>query len=162
MGDKYLRRVLIIGMTSRVSTDVARGLLRQVGWDEERIEAVAHAIEAHSFSSGIEPRSREAAVLRDADRLDALGALGIARVFYVAGRLGTPLYEADIPFADRQPYDDRRFAFDHFETKLFQLTKGLATTAGKEFGQQRTALMKAFVEDFGREIMNFAERKADA
>ena len=149
-------------MASRLSADVARGLLRRIGWDERRIEAVAHAIEAHSFSAGIEPRSREAAILRDADRLDALGALGIARVFYVAGRLGTPLYDADDPFAQRRPYDDRRFAIDHFETKLFQLTKGLLTMAGKKIGEQRTALMKVFVEDFGREITTFAEQQTDA
>lgn len=139
-------------MASRLSADVARGLLGQIGWHNERIEAVAHAIEAHSFSAGIEPRTREAAILRDADRLDALGALGIARVFYIAGRLGTQLYDADDPFAQRRPYDDRRFALDHFETKLFQLTAGLITTMGKEIGHQRTALMKAFVDDFGREI----------
>lgn len=72
-------------MASRLSADVARGLLRQAGWHEDRTEAVAHAIEAHSFSANIEPRSKEAAILRDADRLDALGALGIARVLSPAG-----------------------------------------------------------------------------
>lgn len=139
-------------MASRLSADVARGLLRQAGWNEERIEAVAHAIEAHSFSANIEPRSPEAAILRDADRLDALGALGIARVFYVAGRLGLPLYDPDDPFSQRRPLDDRRFALDHFETKLFQLSSGLLTATGREIGRQRTELMKAFVADLGREL----------
>lgn len=141
-------------IASRLSAEATRGLLRQVGWQEERIEAVAHAIEAHSFSAGIEPRTREAAILRDADRLDALGALGIARVFYVAGRLGTPLYDVSDPFAERRPYDDRRFAIDHFETKLFKLTDGLMTKAGKEIGRRRTDLMRAFVSDFAREILD--------
>lgn len=139
-------------MASRLSADVARGLLRQAGWHEDRTEAVAHAIEAHSFSANIAPRSPEAAILRDADRLDALGALGIARVFYVAGRLGLPLYDADDPFAQRRPLDDKRFALDHFETKLFQLSAGLLTAAGREIGRQRTELMRAFVTDLDREI----------
>ncbi|GAA4109653.1 HD domain-containing protein [Aminobacter aganoensis] len=139
-------------MASRLSADVARGLLRQAGWRAERSEAVAHAIDAHSFSANIEPRSPEAAILRDADRLDALGALGIARVFYVAGRLGLPLYDANDPFSQRRPLDDRRFALDHFETKLFQLSSGLLTAAGRKIGRQRTDLMREFVADLGREI----------
>lgn len=139
-------------MASRLSADMARGLLDGMGWPQDRIEAVAHAIEAHSFSAGITPRSTEAAILRDADRLDALGALGIARVFYVAGRLGTRLYDASDPLAERRPHDDRRFALDHFEAKLFQLPAGLITRTGKEIGRQRTELMRAFVADFGSEI----------
>ncbi|BCH31026.1 phosphohydrolase [Mesorhizobium sp. L-8-10] len=139
-------------MASRLSADVARRLLDGIGWQPARIEAVAHAIEAHSFSAGIAPRSTEAAILRDADRLDALGALGIARVFYIAGRLGTQLYDPDDPMAERRPLDDRRFALDHFETKLFLLSAGLVTPTGQEIGRQRTALMRAFVEDFGEEI----------
>lgn len=139
-------------MASRLSADVARGLLANIGWQSERIEAVAHAIEAHSFSAGITPRTTEAAILRDADRLDALGALGIARVFYIAGRLGTQLYDPDDPLAENRPHDDRRFALDHFETKLFQLPAGLITRTGKEIGRQRTELMRAFVADFGSEL----------
>src|SRR5262245_66684557 len=59
-------------MASRLAAETARGVLADLGWQEDRIEAVAHAIEAHSFSAGIEPRSLEAAILRDADRLDSL------------------------------------------------------------------------------------------
>ena len=50
-------------------------------WDGARIDALAHVIEAHSFSAGIEPRTLEARILQDADRLDAIGAVGIARCF---------------------------------------------------------------------------------
>jgi len=139
-------------MASRLSAEVARGLLVQLGWPPDRIEAAVHAIEAHSFSAGIEPRSLEASILRDADRLDSLGALGIARTFYIAGRMGSRLYKPEDPFAERRELDDKHFALDHFATKLFKLEEGLLTAAGRRIGRERVALMQSFVEEIGREI----------
>lgn len=71
---------------------------------------MAHAIEAHSFSAGIAPQSLEAKIVQDADRLEALGAIGLARVFAVSGALGVPLFDAHDPFADARVLDDRAFA----------------------------------------------------
>lgn len=139
-------------MASRLSADAARKLLTELRWPEERIEAAAHAIEAHSFSAGIEPRSLEAAILRDADRLDSLGALGIARTFYIAGRMGSRLYHPDDPLGRTRDLDDRTFALDHFETKLFKLESGLLTSTGKRIGQARVAFMQSFVAELGQEI----------
>ena len=59
---------------------------------------IRHAIEAHSYSAGIAPRTIEAKVVQDADRLDALGAIGLARCIAVGAALGRPLYEPDDPF----------------------------------------------------------------
>jgi uncharacterized protein len=67
------------------SAEFARKLLSEEGYGEEFIEAVVHAIEAHSFSGRIEPRTLEAKVLSDADKLDAIGAIGVARAFMMAG-----------------------------------------------------------------------------
>lgn len=139
-------------MASRLSAIAARKALARLGWREDRIEAVAHAIEAHSFSAGIEPRSLEAAILRDADRLDSLGALGIARTFYIAGRMGSRLYDVADPFGRTRLPDDKNFALDHFAIKLLKLEEGLITSAGRRIGRERTALMRSFVEDMGREI----------
>lgn len=139
-------------MASRLSADAARKLLVELPWPDERIEAAAHAIEAHSFSAGIEPRSLEAAILRDADRLDSLGALGVARTFYVAGRMRSRLYHLDDPLGKTRDLDDRTFALDHFETKLFKLENGLLTSAGKRIGQARIAFMRSFVAELGHEI----------
>ena len=123
-----------------------------MGWPTERIEATAHVIEAHSFSAGIALRSREAGILRDADRLDAIGAIGIARTFYVAGRMGSRLYDPMDPFAADRPLEDRRFALDHFETKLFHLADGMTTHAGKAIAQRRLATMRTFVDMLRAEI----------
>lgn len=72
----------------------------------DRYAAVSHAIEAHSFSAAIPPRTLEAKIVQDADRLESLGAIGLARVFAVAGALNTILFDADDPFADRRALDD--------------------------------------------------------
>ncbi|WP_150670779.1 HD domain-containing protein [Pandoraea anhela] len=137
---------------SRLSADKASEVLRAMCWDPARVEATAHVIEAHSFSAGIAPRSREAFVLRDADRLDAIGAIGIARTFYVAGRNGSRLYDPADPFAAHRELDDRRFALDHFETKLLHLNDGLMTATARRIGEQRVAAMRAYVELLREEI----------
>ncbi|MEL2325119.1 hydrolase, partial [Klebsiella pneumoniae] len=67
-------------------------------------------IEAHSFSAGIAPQSLEAKIVQDADRLEALGAIGLARVFAVSGALGAALFDADDPFAGTRALDDKAFA----------------------------------------------------
>ena len=76
---------------SRLAAEKAISLLTGLRWSTDRQQAVAHAIEAHSFSAGIEPRTLEARILQDADRLDALGFMGVARCFYTAGRMGSSL-----------------------------------------------------------------------
>jgi uncharacterized protein len=140
-------------MASRLSADVARKVLARLGWPEQRIAAAAHVIEAHSFSAGIQPRNLEAAILRDADRLDSLGALGIARTFYIAGRMGSRLYDTADPFGDGRDFDDKNFALDHFAAKLLKLEEGLLTAEGRRIGRERTALMRSFVEEMRSEIL---------
>lgn len=73
---------------SRLAAEKATGILRELGWDAEETAAVAHAILTHSFSANIEPETLEARILQDADRLDAIGMVGAARCFYIAGRMG--------------------------------------------------------------------------
>lgn len=137
---------------SRLSAQKASGILHTIGWPAARIAATAHAIEAHSFSAGIAPETPEANILRDADRLDAIGAIGIARTFYVAGRVGSRLYDPADPFAAARPLDDRRFALDHFETKLLHLADGLTTRTARRIGEQRVASMRAFLDVLREEI----------
>ncbi len=137
---------------SRLAASRAREIIAHLGWPEPRIDALAHAIAAHSFSGGIPPETLEARILQDADRLDAIGAIGIARCFYVAGRMGSSLYDPDDLDATARKLDDRRFAFDHFAAKLFQLADGFRTTAGQAAAQERVATMRHFVRAFRGEV----------
>ncbi|WP_122768872.1 HD domain-containing protein, partial [Pseudomonas viridiflava] len=122
---------------SRLAAARASELLTEMGWDEESIASVAHAIEAHSFSAQITPRTLEARILQDADRLDALGMVGVARVFYVSGRMGRYLYDPLDPHATQRPYDDKNFAVDHFHTKLLHLADGFQTRTGASLAKVR-------------------------
>lgn len=137
---------------SRLAAAKASEILDGLGWQRAAIDAVSHAIEAHSFSANIAPRTLEARILQDADRLDALGAIGVARLFYVAGRMGSRLYDPEDAEAARRPFDDARFAFDHFGAKLFKLTGGFQTPTGAQLAEERAARMRAFYDAFLTEI----------
>ena len=137
---------------SRLAAAKATELLTEMGWGEERINAVAHAIEAHSFSAAITPQTLEAKILQDADRLDALGMIGVARLFYVSGRMGGGLYDPQDPHATQRDYDDKRFAVDHFHTKLFKLALGFQTGTGAHLAQARHASMKRFLAELMDEV----------
>lgn len=137
---------------SRRAAARAGTILARLGWSTPKINSVAHAIEAHSFSAQITPETLEARVLQDADRLDAIGAIGIARCFYVAGRMRSSLYDAADPAALDRPLDDQAFALDHFSTKLFKIAENFQTEAGQALADQRTQAMRTFVTTLMNEI----------
>ena len=85
------------GESARQSAAVAAELLSNLGVARERIDAICHAILTHSFSGGLRPETLEAAIVQDADRIDALGAIGIARLWVTGAALGGMLYAADDP-----------------------------------------------------------------
>lgn len=137
---------------STLAAAAAAPHLTRLGYTSEEVAAARHVIAAHSFSAGIEPQTLEARILRDADRLDAIGAIGLARCFAVSGALGRPLYDPADPFARDRPLDDKAQALDHFPLKLLQLGKGMLTQTGAEIAHERTALMQQFLNDLAREI----------
>ncbi|WP_249123209.1 MULTISPECIES: HD domain-containing protein [unclassified Bradyrhizobium] len=137
---------------SRLAADAARDRLAAEGWPQERIAAVAHAIVAHSFSAGVAPQTLEARILQDADRLDAIGAVGVARRFYVAGRLGSLLYDPFDSEGEARPLDDRRFALDHFKTKLMHLASGFQTATGATLARERHERLLRFWREMRDEI----------
>ncbi|MBT2293989.1 HD domain-containing protein [Pseudomonas fluorescens] len=136
---------------SRLAADKASKLLSTLNWPDERISAVAHAIEAHSFSANVAAITLEAKVLQDADRLDSLGLIGVARTFYVAGRMGSALYDPRDPQAKFRDYDDRRFCLDHFQTKLLHLADGFQTATGQGMAMTRHQKLKGFLDQFMEE-----------
>ncbi|MDL2404471.1 HD domain-containing protein [Rhizobium calliandrae] len=137
---------------SRLAAVKAAGILRLLGWAGEDIASVAHAIITHSFSANLPPETLEAKMLQDADRLDAIGMVGAARCFYIAGRLGSGLYDPYDPLATKRPLDDKCFAIDHFETKLFKLADGFQTETGRRFAGERHERLKTVLAMFIDEI----------
>jgi uncharacterized protein len=137
---------------SRLSAEKAARVLSELDWPQAKIEAVAHAVAAHSFSAGIEPLTLEAKTLQDADRLDAIGMLGVARCFYVAGRMGSALYDPVDPHALERPLDDRRYALDHFRAKLLKLASDFRTATGARLARLRHDRLQRFLDEFADEI----------
>lgn len=130
---------------SRLSGRVAAEFLATLPfYPAAKIAAVAHAIEAHSFSAAIAPETLEAEILQDADRLEALGAIGLARMFLIAGQMGGALFDPEDPLARNRSLDDRRFALDHLEVKLFPVAATMRTAAGRAMAQERVEWMEAF------------------
>lgn len=122
----------------------------------DRYPAVSHAIEAHSFSAAIPPRTLEAKIVQDADRLESLGAIGLARVFAVAGALNTILFDVEDPFADRRALDDRKYALDHFQCKLLRLPETMQTDKGKAMAQHNARFLVEFMAKLSAELQGKA------
>ena len=118
----------------------------------ERYAAVLHAIEAHSFSAGMAPRSEEAKIVQDADRLEALGAIGLARVFAVSGALNNILFDADDPFADRRELDDKKYALDHFQCKLLRLPETMQTEKGRAMALHNARFLVLYMAKLSAEL----------
>jgi uncharacterized protein len=137
---------------SRMAADGARRILTALDFPPDKLDAVAHAIEAHSFSANIAPRTVEAKILQDADRMETLGAIGLARVFYVGGRIGTQLFDADDPLARNRPLDDLRFSLDHFQSKILRLPERMNTAPGRAIALERIKIMEHFLESLLGEI----------
>lgn len=140
------------GESARRSAGEARTFLVEIGVPAGHVAAITHAIEAHSFSGGLKPESVEAAILQDADRLDALGAIGLARLWVVAGTLGSDLYHGSDPSGTTRQLDDRAFGLDHIPAKLLKLPDLMNTATGREIALQRAAFVRDFQETFLREI----------
>ncbi|HFK3783648.1 TPA: phosphohydrolase [Klebsiella oxytoca] len=118
----------------------------------ERYAAVLHAIEAHSFSAGMAPRGEEAKIVQDADRLEALGAIGLARVFAVSGALNNILFDADDPFADRRELDDKKYALDHFQCKLLRLPETMQTEKGRAMALHNARFLVQYMAKLSAEL----------
>jgi uncharacterized protein len=138
---------------STLSARAAGPILAAMGLGPERVDRAAHAIAAHSFSAGIEPETVEARILQDADRLEALGAIGLARCYYTGGKLGGGLWEAGDPFGrSGRNLDDRRWATDHFPLKLLKLEGMMRTEEGRRLARRRTRVLTAFLRQLEREL----------
>src|SRR2546430_3478348 len=137
---------------SRLAAERAGELLRAAGYPAQHIPAIEHAIEAHSFSARVSPQTLEAKVVQDADRLEALGAVGIARTLITGGANGTPFYDLSEPFPITRVPDDRTSIIDHFFTKLLTLAATMQTAAVHAAAQQRAQFLKEFLTQLGREI----------
>ena len=138
-----------------LSVELASEMMNTHAIPAETQEAVLHAIAVHSFSRGSEPRTLEARVVRDADRLDGLGAVGITRWAITGAVRRTPqtrsYYPGD-PFAEWHTPNDKLYMLDHFFIKLLKLRDTMATETGRKLANERTAFMQEFLDELRHEL----------
>jgi uncharacterized protein len=142
---------------SRLSGQRAASFLTSIGYPAEHIGEIEHAIAAHSFSARIVPTTLAAKVVQDADRLDALGAVGVARTILVGAARSAPLYDSAHPFPAARQADDRNSIVDHFFVKLLHLQSTMQTETGRREAAQRTAFMLEYLRELAREVGRSAE-----
>ena len=137
---------------SLLAADRAIEFLDANEYPSQTFEPIHHAIVAHSFSARVAPESIEAKVLQDADRLDALGAIGLSRCLYVCASLERELYEAVDPFCREREPDDSSYALDHFLTKLLKLEHMMNTEAGREEAGKRSDFLRLYLKQLESEL----------
>ncbi|QDK45042.1 hydrolase [Bdellovibrio sp. ZAP7] len=137
---------------SALSAEAAVEYLKSVDYPEQYLEDIRHAIEAHSYSANIKPTTLEAKIVQDADRLDSLGAIGIARCFATSSLMSRPFYSEEDPWAEKRDLDDKNYGIDHFYQKLFKLMDHLNTETAKKEAEHRVAFIKSYLAQIKREI----------
>jgi len=135
-----------------LSADKAILILKKLQFSKNDIIIVAEAIRNHSFTKGKVSASVEGRILQDADRLDALGAVGIARVFSVSGSKKRQFYQLNDPFSKNREPNDKKWALDHFFNKLLVLEKSMNTKTGKIEAKKRTSVLKNYLIELKKEI----------
>lgn len=130
-----------------------RSVSELVGLNSYEELAIIECIMSHSYSAGHAQETIESKILFDADKLDALGAIGIARLFSVSGSIGSKLYNRDEPFSVCRELDDRHFAIDHFYKKIFLLPERLNTPEAKAVAEKRIAFMREYMDVLSHELI---------
>lgn len=131
---------------STFSANAAGPFLIKSGFNDKEIEIIKKAIIEHSFSKGDKASCIEAAIVQDADRLDALGSIGILRCAAVNAKMNSRFYDPADPLAESRKLNDKDFMLDHYFVKLFKLPDLMNTKAAKEIAFERVQFMKKFIQ----------------
>jgi uncharacterized protein len=138
--------------SSKKSSIKAQKIMQKYGFSNEEINIVSDAINTHSFSKNQSPKTLVGKILQDADRLDALGAIGIARVFATGGSEKRSFYNTIDPFCKRHSPNDQKWTLDHFYKKLLILENRMHTKSAKKEAKRRTRILKKYLELLKKEL----------
>lgn len=141
-------------LASTYAASETQRILQQefIDFPAELIDAVAHAVKAHSFSAAIMPETLEAKIVQDADRLESLGAIGLARVFYTAGALNRPLFDSEDPLGKERELNDVHWTLDHFQKKLLRLPETMHTATGRAMAEHNADFLVRYMAKLCAEL----------
>ena len=134
------------------SAKLSKKILSDYSFSNDEIIIICDAINDHSFSKGKTPSTIEGKILQDADRLDAIGAIGLARVFSFSGSNNRSFYDPIDPFSKNRKFNDNKWALDHFFKKLLLLEGKMNTKTGKTLAGKRIKILKNFLKEIKNEI----------
>ena len=138
--------------TAEMSAELAPTLCSGLPVLSEKATCIIECIRTHSFSGGGIAASLEARIVQDADRLEAIGAIGLARVFATGASFGASLWHSGDPWAERRVLDDKAFSLDHFERKLLKLAAGMNTKAAKALAISRQQMLLGYLAALREEL----------
>ena len=142
------------------SANMAESYLRSIDFEKNKIEGIVEAIRCHRYGKRLIPQTIEGKILQDADRLDAIGAIGIARAFAYGGARGAPIYDAEEKVENYDPFMVKS-TITHFQEKLLKIKDSLHTSSAKEIGERRHQFMLYFIDEFYKEINFYTCTKND-
>lgn len=137
---------------SRMAAQVATQFLQGLSYPVELHAAIEHAIAAHSFSANIPPETLEARVVQDADRLEALGAIGLVRCLSTGVAMGIAPFDPAEPFPAFRQANDRTSSVDHLFVKLLRLPARMQTSAGQRLAVERNQFLLQFLQSLAAEL----------
>ena len=135
-----------------ICAEHAHELLQNEGAAREIVPCICAAIRDHAFSKGVVPDALESRVLQDADRLDALGAIGLARMWATCADMKRPFYDPSDPFAERRPPDDKQWGIDHVYKKLLMIPSKLHLETSRQMAKARVRFIRGFVDQMRSEL----------
>jgi len=137
---------------AEIGAVLAREILNKYEYPEEFIDKVIHCIETHRFRGKKIPDSLEAKILFDADKLDAIGAIGIGRAFVFAGEVGAKVHNKNVDIENTKPYSEEDTAYREFLVKLIKVKDRMITNEGKRIALNRHKFMIDFFERLNQEV----------
>jgi uncharacterized protein len=133
------------------SAELARRILKKHRIDQERNAAVVRCVETHRFRGRRVPDSLEGKILFDADKLDSIGAVGIARAFLFAGEVGARLHDPNIRVEKTHPYTREDTAYREFLVKLSKIKDRIFTREGRRIARDRHRFMTEYFDRLNKE-----------
>ncbi len=127
-------------------------ILRDLDFPNEKIDEVAHCIETHRYRNEKVPKTLEAKILFDADKLDSIGAIGIGRAFLFAGQVGAKLHNGDADILASRSYSTDDTAYREFKVKMSKVKDRMLTQMGRQLAWERHAFMEIFFDRLEKEI----------
>jgi uncharacterized protein len=127
---------------------IAGPMIEPLPLNKSQKENILHCIRAHRYRGDNRPQTQEARVLFDADKLDAIGAVGVARAFLFAGEVGAALHNPGIDLDQTRPYSRDDTGYREYKVKLSKISRRILTVEGRKLAQKRHAFMKNFFDRF--------------